>query len=329
MVRKVSVVGGSGFVGTNLCQVLHDKNCDFEIIDRKLSQRFPDKCKIADIRDLATLRGQITGDIVVLLAAAHRDDIARKSDYYDTNVGGTQNITDICTELGVKKIIFASTVAVYKPSVDCVDEHGLVGPFNEYGKTKFKAEEILRNWSKLEDNSVIIVRPTVIFGEGNRGNVFNLFNQIENRRFVMVGSGANKKSMAYVLNVAAFFYFCINLNVKYQLVNYTDHPSLSMNELVDTVKRKLGIKEIFVPRLPYNIGLLFGLVADICSKLTGKKFPISSIRIKKFVTPSEFTSNNNHFADFNAPYDMIDGIDRTLNSEFISPDPNRETYFTE
>ena len=55
-----------------------------------------------------------------------------------------------------------------------------------------------------ERRSLVIIRPTVIFGEGNRGNVYNLFRQIADRRFLMFGDGENKKSMAYVGNVAEF-----------------------------------------------------------------------------------------------------------------------------
>jgi len=48
--KKISVIGGSGFVGTNLCQALADRQIPFEIIDIKQSQRFPEKCKIGDVR---------------------------------------------------------------------------------------------------------------------------------------------------------------------------------------------------------------------------------------------------------------------------------------
>ena len=51
--------------------------------------------------------------------------------------------------------------------------------------------------------SLVIVRPAAVFGEGNRGNVYQLLRQIASRRFVMVGSGHNRKSMAYVGNVSA------------------------------------------------------------------------------------------------------------------------------
>ena len=205
MAKKITVIGGSGFVGTNLCRQLSLKQQDFEIVDLKMSNQFPEKCKIADVRDAESLRNTITGDVVVNLAAVHRDDVRDKSEYQRTNVNGAENVALVCTEKGISKIVFTSTVAVYGFAEPGTDESGEINPFNEYGRTKFEAEEKLRAWQAQSDNSLIIVRPTVIFGEGNRGNVFNLLNQIASGKFLMVGKGENKKSMAYIGNVVAFF----------------------------------------------------------------------------------------------------------------------------
>ena len=192
MSKLITVIGGSGFVGTNLCRQLYLKQQDFEIIDLKMSNQFPDKCKIADVRDVNTLRETISGDVVVLLAAVHRDDIRDMSEYQHTNVNGAENVAMVCEEKGIDKIVFTSTVAVYGFAEPGTDESGAINPFNEYGRTKFEAEKKLRAWQEAYDNSLIIVRPTVIFGEGNRGNVFNLLNQIASGKFLMVGKGENK-----------------------------------------------------------------------------------------------------------------------------------------
>ena len=92
MAKKVTIIGGSGFVGTNLCRQLALKQRDFEIIDLKMSNQFPAKCKIADVRDVESLRETITGKIVLNLAAVHRDDVRDKSEYQKTNVGGAENV---------------------------------------------------------------------------------------------------------------------------------------------------------------------------------------------------------------------------------------------
>ena len=327
--KIITVIGGSGFVGTNLCRQLSLKQQDFEIIDLRMSHQFPEKCKIADVRDLESLRAAITGDLVVNLAAVHRDDVRDKSEYQRTNVDGAENVAQICAEKGIKKIVFTSTVAVYGFASPGTDETGEVNPFNEYGRTKFEAEEKLRTWQHESDNSLLIVRPTVIFGEGNRGNVYNLLNQIASGKFLMVGRGENKKSMAYIGNIVAFLETCIASDREYGVFNYVDTPDLTMNELVSQVRHSLKGKNGVGPRLPYWLGMLLGYVSDAVAKLTGENLPVSSIRVKKFASSTEFRSSKSSLERFAAPFSLQEGIARTLQSDFVAPDPNKEIFFTE
>jgi GlcNAc-P-P-Und epimerase len=294
-----------------------------------MSNQFPEKCKIADVRDVNTLREKITGDIVVYLAAVHRDDVRDKSEYQRTNVGGAENVVLVCEEKGINKIIFTSTVAVYGFAEPGTDETGIINPFNEYGRTKFEAEQKLRAWCAKGENTLIIVRPTVIFGEGNRGNVFNLLNQIASGKFVMVGKGENKKSMAYIGNVVAFLEACILTDQKYGVYNYVDTPDLVMNQLVSQVRAQLTGKDGVGLRLPYWLGLILGYTADLVSSIIGKNLPVSSIRIKKFVSSTNFKSTKADLDHFVPPYSLTDGLQRTIQSEFISPELNREIFFTE
>ena len=329
MAKKITVIGGSGFVGTNLCRQLSLKQQDFEIIDLKMSNQFPERCKIADVRDVKSLRATITGDVVVNLAAVHRDDVRNQLEYQHTNVDGAENVAFICEEKGIEKIVFTSTVAVYGFAEPGTDESGEINPFNEYGRTKFEAEEKLRLWQRKGNNSLIIVRPTVIFGEGNRGNVFNLLYQIASGKFIMVGNGENKKSMAYIGNITAFLDVCIATKQKYGVYNYVDTPDFNMNELVSVVREQLKNKNGVGLRIPYWFGMLLGYVADLIAKLSGKNLPVSSIRVKKFASSTEFTSGKANLDNFKAPFSLSDGIKQTLHSEFISPDSNREIFFTE
>lgn len=329
MAKKITVIGGSGFVGTNLCRKLSLKQQDFEIIDLKVSHQFSEKCKIADVRDVASLRDAITGDVVVNLAAVHRDDVRDKAEYQRTNVDGAENVALVCSEKGIKKIVFTSTVAVYGFAEPGTDEEGIINPFNEYGRTKYDAEEKLRAWQCSADNSLIIVRPTVIFGEGNRGNVYNLLSQIASGKFLMVGKGENKKSMAYIGNMVAFLEACISTKRNYGVFNYVDTPDLTMNELVSQVRQTLKGQPGVGLRISYWLGMLLGYLADFVAKVTGKNLPVSSIRVKKFTSSTEFQSAKGELEEFKAPFSLEDGIARTLQSEFVSPDLNRKIFYTE
>ena len=329
MSKKISVIGGSGFVGTNFCQRLSDKHIDFEIIDIRPSRQFANAWKFGDVRSIDSLRKSITGEIIIHLAAVHRDDISSRREYYHTNVKGAKNIAKVCVEKGVDKLVFTSTVAVYGFAEPGTDENGPIVPFNEYGRTKFLAEEEFRNWQKVTGGQLIIVRPTVIFGEGNRGNVFNLFHQIYRNKFVMIGSGKNKKSMAYIANVVAFLESCVATKQDYAIYNYVDTPDLDMNTLVRKVKIKLTNNDKIVVRIPLWLGLLIGYSADILAFLSSRKLAVSSIRVRKFCATTHFSSAKHDMDGFVQPFGLEEAINQTLHSEFISPDPEMEIFHTE
>ena len=315
--NKVAIIGGSGFVGTRLIENLDNNYC-FNI-DKRNSQKFPNLTKICDIRcrDLVdNFPSNI--DTVVLLAAEHRDDVSPTSLYYSVNVQGTINVIKSMEINKIKNIIFTSSVAVYGLNKENPDESHIVDPFNHYGKSKYQAEKVLHDWytKEPENRSVTIIRPTVIFGEGNRGNVYNLLKQIVSGKFLMIGKGTNKKSMAYVSNVAEFIKYHIdNMKPQYQVLNYVDKPDYSMNELVNQIEKSLDI-EIPSFHLPFWMGIFGGKCFDLISKITGKYYSVSSIRIKKFCATTQFDAKKAHSTGFKAPYTLDEGLHKTLQYEF-------------
>ena len=62
-------------------------------------------------------------------------------------------------------------------------------------------------------------------------------------------------------------------------------------------------------RLPYSIGLVFGVLADFFSNITGRSLSVSSIRIKKFVSSSEFVSSKSDLDNFAPPFELVEGIE--------------------
>ena len=314
--QKITLLGGSGFIGTNLCRLLSDRQIPFEIIDLVPSPQFPDKTKIADIRDKASLLDTIDGQVVVNLAAVHSDDVTDANAYFETNVLGAKNLAEVCVEKGIGKIIFTSSVAVYGFAKLGTDETGQINPFNAYGRSKYQAEEAFEKWraDNPDEHSLLVVRPTVVFGEGNRGNVYNLIRQITSGRFIMVGDGKNLKSMAYVQNIAAFLFTCITTKTPYGVYNYVDTPDYNMNALVADIRKTMLGKTGVGPRLPKWAGMVLGWVADVVAKITGRKLPISKIRVKKFTSSTSFATSKNTLDGFEAPYTLQEGLGRTLSS---------------
>ena len=329
---KVTMIGASGFVGTRLLDLLKESsNHNLKNIDLLPSHFFPEVTTIGDVREQSQMDEELTGaDCVVLLAAQHRDDVSPVSLYYDTNVGGMEVILKAMEKNGIKRIIFFSSVAVYGLNKNNPNEEHPTDPFNHYGKSKWQAEQVLQEWYKSHpDWNINIVRPTVIFGERNRGNVYNLLKQIASGKFLMVGSGNNKKSMAYVGNVVAFVKYMIeNVTTGYNVYNYIDKPDFTMNELVNHVEKVLN-KRIPATHFPYWLGMMGGYCFDLLAKITGKKLTVSSVRVKKFCATTEFDAQKVHNCGFKPPYTLGEGLARTLEFEFVHPRTDDITFKSE
>ncbi len=329
---KVIMIGASGFVGTRLLGLLKESDgYVLKNIDLQQSHFFPEMTTIGDVRVQEQMDRELAGaDLVVLLAAQHRDDVTPVSLYYDTNVGGMEKTLHAMEKNGIKRLIFFSSVAVYGLNKNNPNEEFPADPFNHYGKSKWQAEQVLQEWYKSHsDWNIDIIRPTVIFGERNRGNVYNLLRQIASGKFLMVGDGNNKKSMAYVGNIVAFVKFMIdNVTTGYNVFNYIDKPDFNMNELVGHVSKVLN-KHIPTTHFPLWMGMIGGYCFDLLAKLTGKKLTISSVRVKKFCATTEFDATKVHSTGFKAPYTLGEGLARTLEFEFVHPRTDDVTFKTE
>jgi GlcNAc-P-P-Und epimerase len=326
----ITLIGGSGFVGTRLIKEIKEESCIN--IDKNPSAFFNKITSIGDVRD-KSFSGLVPHhtDVVILLAAEHKDDVTPTSLYYDVNVEGTRNVLETMDRFGIKKIIFTSSVAIYGLNKLNPDESHPADPFNHYGKSKWQAEELLREWYNKDpqNHSLTIIRPTVIFGERNRGNVYNLLKQIASGNFMRIGKGTNRKSMAYVGNIVAFIQYCIKIQKPgYRLFNYIDKPDLNMNELVQLIETSLG-KKLPAGKLPYWLGYMIGLCFDLISRITGRKFSVSSLRIKKFCATTQFAAKAAQGTGFQAPYTLTEGLRLTLQYEFIDPPKNEVVFESE
>lgn len=330
--KNVNVIGGSGFIGTRLVRRLRSKEqLAVQITDKAPSKAHPDVVTLGDVRSVEQLRTSISnGSVIVNLAAEHRDDVRPLSLYDEVNVGGAINICTVAREKSVQTIIFTSTVAVYGFAPIGTDESGKIAPFNDYGRTKYEAEQIFKAWQAEvpTERTLVIIRPTVVFGEQNRGNVYNLLRQIASGKFLMVGNGENRKSMTYVENVAAFIEYAMRFKPGVHIFNFIDKPDFTMNSLVASVNRILGRPEEIRLRLPFVIGFLIGRGFDLVSTITGKRFAISSIRVKKFCANSVYNTAIEQ-TGFVPPVQLEHALAQTVRYEFVESHEHEGVFYTE
>ena len=325
------LIGGAGFLGSRL-STLADRDTRVQVFDAAISES-NDVRELQQLEQVCRSAPDATSDtppVIINLAAIHRDDVRPISLYDDVNVQGARNVCEAARRNNIQKIIFTSSVAVYGFAPLNTDETGERNFFNDYGRTKAEAEDVYREWQAEDpERSLTIIRPTVIFGEGNRGNVYNLLRQIASGRFLMVGDGENVKSMAYVENVAAFIVHALGFGAGVHLYNYIDKPDLTMNQLVSIADRLLGRDPGKRVHFPYWLGYAGGLVFDGLARLTGRTFPISSIRVKKFCSDTQFAAERIRETGFVPPVPISEALERTIRYEFLEDHSDEQTYLTE
>ena len=324
----ILVIGGSGFVGSFLINEI--SKLKVSNLDKNPSPFYNDLTQIGNITNKEEINIPEGTKSVVLLAAEHRDDVSPISLYYDVNVQGTKNVLEAMDKTGVKNLIFTSSVAIYGLNKLNPNENHVEDPFNHYGKSKWKAELVIKDWFEKDpkNKSANIIRPAVIFGERNRGNVFNLFKQISSGNFMMIGKGENKKSMAYVGNIVSFIKNRLEVNESgYHIFNYADKPDYSMSELTQVIQNKIGIKPSNI-KIPFWIGMLGGYFFDLISLISKKKLSVSSVRVKKFCATTQFDAHKANKV-FNPPFTLEDGINKTLEHEFLNSKKDDVLFFTE
>lgn len=317
--RTIAIIGGSGFIGTRLTALLLDAGHEVRIIDKNQSEKYPELRLQGDVRNVADLIETCGGcDVIFNLAAEHKDDVRPLSLYDDVNVQGARNVCEAAATLSINEIVFTSTVAIYGFSESELDENAAINYINDYGRTKYEAEQVLLEWvGKDPARRLRMIRPTAVFGEGNRGNVYNLIRQLGKKHFVMVGKGDNRKSIAYVGNVAAFLVFLMELKgAQTEIFNYADKPDLQMKELVPVVRAAFGYGSSLPPRLPIWLIYPMAAVLDLIAAILHKSFPVSRVRVHKFLSNSQFSTARLMAAGFQPGFDLKDALNRTIKSEF-------------
>lgn len=242
---RVVITGASGFVGQAACA--HLESLGHEVI-RWVGPKTPaDPSSFQiDIADASTFPaiaqiGQV--DAVVHCAGiAHRFGRVSSEDFDLVNVRGVENTVLFAERIGARKFVLLSSVLVYgTPQNDApVNEDSARDPDDTYGFSKLKGEHAAIEMCKAASIGLTILRPAPIVGEGSRGNVSRLIKAIDRGRFFWVGDGRNRRSFAYVSDVARAIGECLDQEGNELSVFNVAGGSVTVAELVRSIETCLG-----------------------------------------------------------------------------------------
>ena len=298
------IFGGTGFIGVFFANYLLNNKyidkvylIDIESIDKKNSQFrknlvFFDKKTIfisADVREsLPDLNLNDDVKLIANFAAIHREPGHEDFEYFETNILGSENVCKFAEKVRCDKIIFTSSISPYGVSESIKDELTLPIPVSAYGSSKLVAEKIHQIWQAKDVNNrrLVIVRPGVVFGPGEGGNVSRLIKAVIGRYFFFMGNETTRKAGVYVKELCNAMWWVLQEQKKngetVSLFNMSMNPGPSIGEYVKTVCKTQGIKR-HVPTVPYKALMAIAYVIDILAKPYGIKHPFSPVRIRKLV----------------------------------------------
>lgn len=297
------VFGGTGFIGVFFAQfLLKNKKVgkvylfdQEEIGCKKSSSR---KALAASIFGLEIVDGDVRQTIawtpsepvglIANFAAVHREPGHEDFEYYETNLLGAENVCAWAERVGCNQLIFTSSISPYGPSEEVKDELSLPAPTSAYGGSKLAAEKIHQIWQASDDalRRLVIVRPGVVFGPGEGGNVSRLIKAVLHRYFFYMGNRETRKAGVYVKELCNAMWWVLQQQEAkgehVSLFNMSMSPGPSIEDYVNTVCKVADVKRT-VPGVPYRLLLTVAYVIDSIAKPLGINHPFSPVRIRKLV----------------------------------------------
>ncbi len=247
--NKFIIFGGSGFIGSHLVRELRQRGITditiADIVEPHRGNMFTGtRFVFCDVRQPIPVDTISAPAIVVNLAAVHRTPGHPDHEYFDTNVKGATNITRFCEETGSTTLWFTSSIAVYGPTEEPKSEQSVLIPNSAYGKSKFEAEEIQREWQKKNDGrKLIIVRPAVIFGRGEHGNFTKLAKVLRKGLFAYPGRKDTIKGCGYVEDLVGSLFFMNDQPETSILYNFCYSHNYTIKEICGSFANVAGYRK--------------------------------------------------------------------------------------
>lgn len=309
-VKSAIIFGGSGFIGTHLAEELESLGFAITIADLVPPKRKNSTFIPCDVRNEINLKLDSSPQIIFNLAAVHRTPGHAPAEYYETNIKGAENVTRWATDNSIRKIVFTSSISVYGPNENLLDENATPTPISDYGKSKLMAEEIHKLWQSQDSRSrsLVICRPAVVFGRGEQGNFTRLAKALKGRYFFFPGGRETRKASGYVKDATRSLIFFAEKDLKQIVYNFAFPKNYTIGEICDTFCK--------LAHYPKPISIPVARVGKALSKNSG---PLGSLgqRLLKLVFPTNIAPARLQEFGFKWKYNLESALnDWNLESKF-------------
>ena len=321
---KILITGATGFIGGHLLPRLLQDNLELVAAIRnadaakKLSVAIP--YKIVGEVDAETDWSDALSGVEAVIHLAGRAHILQENvadpeaEFQRVNVAGTKNLVEQCLAAGVKEFIFISSIgAIATLSDRIISENTAPNPDTPYGRSKLEAENILIDLTQNTNMTRTILRPTLVYGEGNPGNMASLVKLIKLKLPLPFGAIDNNRSFIYVGNLVDAIAKCLaHPQAQNKLFVISDSERLSTPQLIQQIATSLDSKVNLIP-VPLSLLKLLGRTGDFVGNIFGKSLPISSNVISK-LSGSLAVDNSNICQSLNwkPPYNIERALKKGL-----------------
>lgn len=293
---NITITGFTGFVGTNLKEYLNTShNVESLSIRYKPYQQF-----------------EIKGDILIHLAGIAHDlkKVSNPTNYYEANYELTKQLFDAFLLSKTSVFIFMSSVKAVADTVDGIlKEAALANPQTHYGISKHKAEQYILNKKLPVGKRVYILRPCMIHGPRNKGNLNLLYQLVSKGLPWPLGDFKNKRSFLSIENLCFVIQELLeNIAIPSGAYQVSDDVPLSTNELIQLLGESLE-KKSTIWKIPSP------LIKGVAKLGDFLHLPLNSERLQK-LTENYVVSNQKIVAAIGKPLPIKskDGLLKTFDS---------------
>ncbi len=285
LVEATLVTGATGFIGRPLCRLLVGRGRVRALVRQGLAPDGAERVVVADLSRPADIASALHGmrNVVHLAARVHTED--RRDDqsldaYRRVNVEGTRVLMEQAGQVGVRRVVFISTIKVMGESNDHPwREDAEPRPVDPYGKSKLEAELVVRELAMRHGVEAVILRLPMVYGPGVRANALRLLQLVDRGWPLPFGLLSNRRSMASLGNVLAAIVTSLDSpSSPGETFFVSDGHDMSTPDLVRVVARALGRPARLVP-VPVALLRAAGRVGDLLAPVIS--CPVTSQSISR------------------------------------------------